>query len=172
MASTHLVDVEEYLHSTFEHDAEYVEGRVVPRSSPKKPHSKMQTFLTKELCNQAESSGYQVWVEQRIRTQESRPRYRIPDICVTWGEPEEDIFIDPPFLCVEILSPDDSAVDLRIKVEEYLTMGVSFVWVVDPIALTGEIYTPTGIERVRDGKFQAADFEVNANKASCPFVPL
>src|ERR1700722_12639787 len=29
MATTHSVSVEEYLHTSFEHDAEYVEGRIV-----------------------------------------------------------------------------------------------------------------------------------------------
>src|ERR1017187_7948436 len=38
MAITELVSVEEYLHSTFEHDAEYLEGRIVARSAPQKPH--------------------------------------------------------------------------------------------------------------------------------------
>ena len=32
MSTIHLVNLEEYLHSTFEPDAEYVEGRIVRRS--------------------------------------------------------------------------------------------------------------------------------------------
>ena len=45
MATAHLVNVEEYLHSVFEPDAEYVEGRIVRRAVPQKPHSKMQGYL-------------------------------------------------------------------------------------------------------------------------------
>jgi Uma2 family endonuclease len=161
MAATNLVSVEEYLHATFEHDAEYVDGTVVPRSSPEKSHSKMQGFLARTLYETAHPVGYEVWVKQRIRTRMDPRRYRIPDVCMTLGEPKEEVFVDPPFLCVEILSPDDSAVDLRMKIEEYLAMGVSYIWVVDPISLTGEVYSGTSIERVREGIFIAGDFEVN-----------
>ena len=45
MATTHLISVEEYLNSTYEPDAEYVEGRIVQRALPQKPHSKIQTYL-------------------------------------------------------------------------------------------------------------------------------
>jgi hypothetical protein len=51
MATTHLVSVDEYLHTSFEHDAEYVEGRIVYRSWPQKPHSKMQAFLLLTLVS-------------------------------------------------------------------------------------------------------------------------
>src|ERR1022692_1994532 len=103
MAITEL-SVEEYLHSTFEHDAEYLEGRIVARSAPEKPHSKTQGYLCRTLYQVAHPLGYEVWVEQRIHTQPAPARYRVPDLCVTQGEPPEDIFTEPPFLCLEILS--------------------------------------------------------------------
>jgi Uma2 family endonuclease len=160
MGTAHLVGVEEYLHSTFEPDAEYVEGKIVTRPMPKKPHSKMQGYLVHVLYSFARPLGYGVWVEQRIRTKSSPARYRVPDICVTVGEPDEDIFTAPPFLCIEILSPDDSALEVRGKVDEYLAFGVSYVWVIDPISSGGEIYTTDRIERVRDGNFNAESIEV------------
>jgi len=49
MATSQLVSVEEYLHSTFETDAEYVDGKIVNRSTPLKPHSKMQGYLVRSL---------------------------------------------------------------------------------------------------------------------------
>jgi Uma2 family endonuclease len=87
MATKHLVSVEEYLHTSFEHDAEYVEGTIVYRPAPKKPHSKMQSFLDRKLYEIGQPLGYKVWPEQRIRTQANPPRYRVPDLCVTFGEP-------------------------------------------------------------------------------------
>ena len=60
-----------------------------------------------------------------MQTQADPPRYRVPDVCLTEGEPNEDVFTEPPSLCVEILSPDDSAVELRLKVHEYLALGVT-----------------------------------------------
>jgi Uma2 family endonuclease len=168
MATTHLISVEEYLHSTFEPDAEYVEGRIVQRSMPKKPHSKIQSYLDRTLYEKGHTLGYEVWVEQRVRTRRDPARYRIPDVCLTFGEPDEDIFSEPPFLCVEVLSPDDAALEVRIKVDEYLAFGVAYVWIVDPISLGGEIHTRDRIERVRDGRYRAGDIEVNLQKTQQP----
>jgi Uma2 family endonuclease len=160
MATSQLVSVEEYLHSTFETDAEYVDGKIVNRSAPLKPHSKMQGYLVRALYEIGHPNGYKTWVEQRIRTKSNPARYRVPDICVTVGEPNEDIFTTPPFLCIESLSPDDSALEVRSKVAEYLTFGVSYVWVIDPISCGGEIHTSDRIERVRDRRFKAESIEV------------
>lgn len=161
MAITELVSVDEYLHSSFEHDAEYVEGRIVPRSMPQKPHSKMQSYLDRTLYQVGQLLGYQVFPEQRIRTQASPARYRVPDLCVTQGEPPENVFTEPPFLCVEILSPDDTALDVWNKVREYLAFGVAYVWIVDPDSGTGEIHSAEGTERVEDGTFRAGEIEIH-----------
>jgi Uma2 family endonuclease len=52
-------------------------------------------------------------------------RRRVPDCASLWGEPVEDIFTAPPFLCIEILSPDDAAVKVRAKLREYRAFGVA-----------------------------------------------
>jgi Uma2 family endonuclease len=161
MATTHLVSVEEYLRSAYEPDAEFIEGRILLRSMPQKPHSKMQGYLDRTLYALAHPLGYEVWVEQRVRTQPDPAHYRVPDICVTLGEPAEDIFTEPPFLCAEILSPDDTALDVRTKVDEYLAFGVAYVWVIDPRAGRGEIHTRQGIQRVEDGVFRAGEIQVD-----------
>jgi|HubBroStandDraft_1064217.scaffolds.fasta_scaffold12127_7 Uma2 family endonuclease len=161
MATTELVSVEEYLNSSFEYDAEYVEGKIVQRTMPQKPHSKMQRDLIRMLCPAGDPLGYEVWPEQRVRTQRTPARYRVPDLCVTHGEPAEDIFIDPPFLCVEILSAGDPAIEVLAKIREYLAFGVAYVWIVDPETGTGEIHSPDGSARVEDGIFRAGEIEVH-----------
>jgi hypothetical protein len=44
MTTAQLVSLDEYLHTSYEHDAEYVEGRIVYRAVPQKPHSKKRGF--------------------------------------------------------------------------------------------------------------------------------
>jgi Uma2 family endonuclease len=97
-----LVSVEEYLHASFEYDAEYVEGRIVYRSLPQLSHSEMQGNLYSALREEGRSHGYKVWLSLRIRTKIDPVRFRVPDLCMTHGEPDEDIPTSPPFLCVEI----------------------------------------------------------------------
>ncbi|MCU1261909.1 MAG: hypothetical protein JWO80_4794 [Bryobacterales bacterium] len=162
MATAQLVSVEEYLRTSYTPDAEYVEGVVIPRAMPQKPHSKMQAFLIRGLCELGNPMGFEVWLEQRVQIQ-APPRLhcRIPDVCLTAGEPEEDTFTSPPYLCVEILSPEDNALELRRKVQEYLAFGVPFVWVIDPESRQGEVYTSSGIQSVIDGVFHAGEISID-----------
>ena len=46
-----------------------------------------------------------------------------------------------PDLAVEVLSPDDRPRDIVVKVREYLTHGVSLVWVIDPDARTVTVHS-------------------------------
>ena len=47
-----------------------------------------------------------------------------------------------PDLAVEILSPGNTAAEMRDKVAEYLRVGVRLVWIVDPDTETVTIHTP------------------------------
>ena len=53
----------------------------------------------------------------------------------------------PPFLVIEILSPEDRMVRMLPKIQEYLSIGVEYVWLVDPqekAALTFSQQDPRG----------------------------
>jgi len=128
---------------------------------PRKHHSKLQTWLARNLYPVAHPEGFELWVEQRIRTKVNPDRYRIPDICLTSGEPDEQVFTGPPYLCIEILSPEDAAIDVREKIREYLTFGVAWVWVIDPATLSGEIHSASSIRSVDDGLFTAGKISID-----------
>lgn len=49
-----------------------------------------------------------------------------------------------PNLVVEVLSPNDDAIDLDIKIEEYFRAGVEVVWVVNPETKTVRTCLPDG----------------------------
>ena len=66
MATTHLMRVEEYLHSDYEPGAEYVEGKILLRSVPQKPHSKMEGYLDRTLYALAHPLGYDVFRAGKI----------------------------------------------------------------------------------------------------------
>jgi hypothetical protein len=80
------------------------------------------------------------------------------------GEPDENVFTESPFLCVEVLSPDDTALEVRIKVDEYLAWRVAYIWIVDPVSAGGEIHARDRIERACDGRFRASDIEGDLRK--------
>lgn len=89
--------------------------------------------------------GIRVFPSQRVRV--SSTRIRIPDVCVTLGEPAEQIFTRPPFICIEILSFEAPWPRIQQRIDDYLAMGVPYVWVLDPT--TKAAYSATPSERTQ-----------------------
>ncbi|HEX4278213.1 MAG TPA: Uma2 family endonuclease [Bryobacteraceae bacterium] len=54
------------------------------------------------------------------------------------------ILREPPFLCIEILSPEDRASRMESKIDDYLAFGVRYVWVIDPRKRSAWSYTSEG----------------------------
>lgn len=142
--STTLVSLEEYLGTSYSPDREYVDGVILERNVGKRPHSRVQSNLAYFL--QHRYPALYAWPGQRVRT--TPTRVRIPDICVTLDDPGIDTFEAPPFLCVEILSPDDTLSALLEKLEEYAAMGVVHIWVVDPRRRKAFTYSSRCLEEV------------------------
>jgi Uma2 family endonuclease len=99
--------------------------------------------------------GIQVFPEQRIQV--AATRYRVVDLCVTIGEPDEEIFTTAPFLCIEVLSPKARMLRVLVRIADYLRMGVPFVWLIDPRKRTATIYTATEALPVNDGILRTKD---------------
>jgi len=132
MAARVLMSVEDYLHTQFDGpDRDYVDGEAVERNVGELPHARVQGELFHRLRTLATSLGLQVLPE--IRIQIAATRFRVADIAV-WrtGHIGRHIPTLPPFLVVEILSPEDRLVRLQPKIQEYLAHGVEWVWVIDP----------------------------------------
>ena len=158
MPLTGLVSAEEYLHTSFEHDAEFVEGRIVERPVPIYPRSCVQGFLIRAIPD--EGGKFKVLPEQRIQTRLNR--FRVADICVITARPGPDgIVREPPYLCIEILSPEESNRELQEKIREYLEMGVRYVWIIDPKTCLGHIHTMTEVSAAHDKIFSTDAFSVN-----------
>jgi Uma2 family endonuclease len=132
MVTKTLMSVEEYLHTSFDGcDCEYLDGDIVERNMGEMGHSKVQYTLMHLLGLLQASLGLQIMPEIRIRISSSR--YRIPDIGV-WlpGDIGKRIPTVPPFLAIEILSPDDRWPRMHTKIQEYLGYGIQWIWVIDP----------------------------------------
>jgi len=73
-------------------------------------------------------------------------------VCVISGQPEK-ILRNPPFLCIEILSPEDRMTRVRDRVKDFLDMGVPYVWwVLDPQTRTAYCATAAeGLREIRSG---------------------
>jgi Uma2 family endonuclease len=154
MATGTAIPLAQYLASAYEPDCDYVDGELEERNVGERTHARLQLRVGAYLLAHYESSGLAVFTEIRIRV--SASRFRIPDVCATVGDPGEEVLTKPPFLCVEILSPEDRMSRLEIRIQDYLQMGIPYVWVLDP--LTRQAYVATaaeGMREVKDGVLRA-----------------
>jgi Uma2 family endonuclease len=143
MSAGTLVSLEEYLNTTYEPDMEYVDGELRDRNVGETGHGRIQAQITHKLLAFAENVPMQVMTEARVHT--AGTSYRVPDISVVLGDDELDRYLyQPPFLCVEVLSPDDRAGEIQEKLDEYLAFGIRFVWVVSPKFRRGHVYVNEG----------------------------
>jgi Uma2 family endonuclease len=150
MKTSAPVSVEEYLSTDYSPDVDYVDGELVERNVGEKDHSRLQTLLAAYLVSRETEYAIHVFVEQRVQI--SPRRFRVPDVCVTMGaEPQEQIFTTPPFLCIEILSPEDRMSRIQEKIDDYLGFGVQYVWIINPQSRRAWVYRREGIAEVRDG---------------------
>jgi len=132
MSTKVLVDVEEYLRTSFEGpDCEYLDGEIVERPMGEMPHGDVQATLTLLLRRERSRLGIRVIPEIRIRIHARR--YRVADLAV-WRDDNIGTSIPtvPPFLVIEILSPEDRMTRMLPKIQEYLAIGVEWIWLIDP----------------------------------------
>jgi Uma2 family endonuclease len=150
MPSSTLIPVEEYLHTSYRPDCEYLEGTILERNVGERDHSSLQMSLSAYLYNRRAQLGVCVYPEQRVQVKAQR--FRVPDICVVLGDaPPQQIFVQPPFLCIEILSKEDRMSEMLERVDDYLSFGVRYVWLIDPRRRWAQVYEGAGVHEMKNG---------------------
>ena len=125
-------------------------------------HSLLQISLGAWFFINRKRLGITAYTEQRVQVKAMR--FRIPDITVVAGQgPTTGIIKNPPFLCVEVLSPEDRFTKVRERVADYLEFGVPYVWVIDPVTKLATIYTQDGAREIRDGLLTTVNPDITVN---------
>ena len=156
MATTALISAADYLRTSYEPDAEFVDGRIEERSVGEREHSDLQrqlllllsqpSFQTFFLCN------------PELRVQVSSQRFRVPDLCLLRRDaPYEKIVSTPPLLCIEILSPEDAMSRTLEKAREFIAMGVAEVWIFNPQSRSVTVCRREGTTEHIGGMLRIAD---------------
>jgi Uma2 family endonuclease len=125
------VPVEVYLRTSYEPDAEYVDGVIEERPKGQYDHSTWQHALELWFARYAKEWGIRVRPELRVKV--AAANYRVPDVVVfDRSLPIEPVLTHPPIAVFEILSPEDSHSRLMIKLADYERMGIGTIVVIDP----------------------------------------
>lgn len=104
VTATSTIPLSEYLATGYRPDCEYIDGELRERKVGETEHSRLQMLLSRYLSNREKQWDIIVLPAQRVQVKSDR--YRVPDIVVVRGTlPSTPVLHEPPFLCIEILSP-------------------------------------------------------------------
>jgi Uma2 family endonuclease len=140
---------------------ELIDGQLVEREPKGQKSDAIAARLIRFLGNFVEEHGlglingsqgsYQIFPDDPKKV-------RIPDASFTRRErlPAEGLADGhsrvAPDLVVEVVSPNDSAIDLEEKIEDFLVAGVPLIWVVFPETRTVQVHRRNGADsRLRPG---------------------
>ncbi|MGD0628687.1 MAG: Uma2 family endonuclease [Terracidiphilus sp.] len=125
------VPLEVYLSSSFEPDAEYVNGVIEERPMGEFDHSSWQHAI--ELWFAQRAKEWAIRVRPELRIQVSRGNFRVPDVTVLDRNlPVEQVITHPPIAVFEVLSPEDTVTRIMAKLDDYERMGIRTILVLDP----------------------------------------
>lgn len=144
MAASTQISVNEYLKTVCRPDCDYVEGALEERNVGELDHAWTQGRLVTFFMSRFRETGVAALPECRVQVRPTR--FRIPDMAITRGKPDEQILTRPPLLCIEILSPEDTISKMNARIQDYLEFGVPTVWLVDPRERRIWIYRQTGMQ--------------------------
>jgi len=157
------ISVDEYLRTTYDPDCDYVDGEVIERNVGERSHGELQFELARlfRVTHRLDWHTH-AFIEQRIQV--SQTRFRIPDVCVYVGEkPKEQVLRTPPFICIEILSPEDRVARIQERIDDYLAFGVSYVWVINANNHRAWVHTSDGSREAKDGILRTENPELTVN---------
>ncbi len=128
------VPVDVYLHSSFEPDAEYVDGAIQERTVGELDHAAWQKAIQQWFWRREAEWGIRVFAE--LRVQVSPTRFRVPDVVVLENtgplKEMDQIVRTPPVAVFEILSPEDTLPRMLEKLDDYERMGIRSIFLIDP----------------------------------------
>ena len=146
-----LLTLEEYLHTAYHPDCDFVDGYLEERNVGEREHSILQIALGAWFFNHRTEWKLVVMSEQRTRI--SRDRVRLPDLCLVAADaPRESVTSTPPLLAVEILSREDRINRVSQRLDDFLTMGVEHIWLLDPIERVAYTYSAGGLKLVQEAR--------------------
>ena len=102
-------------------------------------------------------------LQPELRVRVEPRRFRVVDLAVYRdSQPEGRYATTPPFVAIEIVSPDDRYGRLTHRLEDYRRWGVPHVWLVDPELKRLYEYSEAGLLQHASLRLADFDFEISA----------
>ncbi len=146
--------LEEYLHTSFRPDCDFVAGTIEERNVGEMKHGLLQMEVGFWFRLRRQEWKIRVIPELRMRTGEAV--IRIPDVSVAYDDAAmaERVRVTAPLIAIEILSPEDRLSRVLVRLEDFRGMGVEHVWLLDPEERLAFTYTDAGLKRVQGTRIE------------------
>ncbi len=144
--------LEEYLHTSFQPDCDFVDGQVEERTLGETKHGLLQMELG--FWFRSRRAEWKIRVIPELRTLVSKTRVRIPDITVAYDDAamSERVRATAPLIAIEVLSPEDSLPRVVSRLSDFWLMGIQNIWLLDPEERAAFTYTDAGLKLVTAGR--------------------
>ena len=134
---------------------ELVRGELIMMSPGKGRHAAVGMRIGRSLLNHVDANNLGEVFDSSAGYVLSRnpDTVREPDVSFLSRERFEgqdlDAFLEgAPDLAVEVLSPSNTAAEMRAKMDDYFGAGCRVVWIVDPLRRSVVIHRPDGSSKV------------------------
>jgi Uma2 family endonuclease len=168
----------DYLRWKFEETVELIKGRIIQMSAPSRKHQAVSRDLSGLFFNyfkQHNCHFYAAPFDVRLldRQKSAKANHEIytvvqPDLCIICDESKLDDrgCVGAPDLVVEILSPGNSAKEMRVKKDLYEENGIREYWIIDP-----EHETAHQFVLLDSGAYSPATIYINEDTLQCGIFP-
>jgi Uma2 family endonuclease len=158
-----FVSVEEYRHSHYAPDVDYVDGALEERNTCLIDHSEIQGELAMIFRNHRAEWDVQAYLSPRVQV--GPTRFRIPDLCVM-PKDWKRLGQKTPLLCLEVKSEEYSLEREAARAHDYLQMGVREVWIFNPETRTAYVLRGGEMTERRQGALKLAGTAIKLDLAT------
>jgi Uma2 family endonuclease len=125
------VPLDVYLNSSYEPDAEYVNGVIEERPMGERNHANWQAAILEFFRNRRHD--WKIRAAAELHVQVTPGNFRVPDVTILDRNlPVEQVITRPPIAVFEILSSEDTVTRMMAKLEDYERMGIQTTLLLDP----------------------------------------
>jgi Uma2 family endonuclease len=155
-----LISIEEYLHTSYHPDCDFVDGVVEERNVGDLKHSLLQGEVV--FWFNLHRREWQIRVLPEYRTRVGATRVRLPDVTVAYDDAamKERVRETPSLIAIEVLSPDDRIPRVLVRLADFWEMGIRNIWVLDPVERVAFVYTENGLRVAQGERLTVADSKI------------
>ena len=122
MASATLIPLSEYLKTSYRPDCDYIDGELKDRNLGEQPHGhEFRAIVAFHLPNENRKELVYTRAHRREPCTDSvRPAFAfLTSRILRSSDPLDPIVRFAPYICIEVLSKDDTLMEIRTRVDEY-----------------------------------------------------